>query len=33
MAARDIIGANLTTGVSNVIEHCGNFIVAETVSG
>jgi hypothetical protein len=28
-----IIGTNLTAGVMNVIEHCGNFIVAVNVSG
>jgi hypothetical protein len=33
MAARDIIGASLTTDVTNVIEHYGNFIVTENVSG
>jgi hypothetical protein len=32
-AARDSIGANLTTDARNVIEHCGNFIVAAKVSG
>ena len=33
MAARAIIGASLTTDVTNVIEHYGNFIVTANVSG
>ena len=33
MAARAIIGARLTTDVTNVIEHYGNFIVTANVSG
>ena len=32
-AARDIIGASLTTDATNVIEHYGNFIVTANVSG
>jgi hypothetical protein len=32
-AAHDIMGANLTMDVTNVIEHYGNFIVTANVSG
>jgi hypothetical protein len=32
-AVRDIIGANLTMDVTNVIEHYGNFIVTANVVG